>query len=549
MKKNRPPIIDVIESAVANLQRNEEKINELNVFPIPDGDTGSNMLATLLSAWDNINPDSQTDVEILQDFSRGALLGARGNSGVITSQIIKGLFEGVKKIGNFSYDRKELREILSESKKFAYNSVSNPTEGTILSVIKSLSENYDSKKKNFLEAFQQMHVIAVEATKNTPNQLEILKESGVVDSGAEGLTLMIEGVVKALEGKPLKIKSKGSSEEHKGKKEVFLKADPSKNIGYCTEFILTLKSPDKFDRKNFQNELEKIGGDSIVMIVEEDILKVHVHVKKPGEAFNLAQKYGEFSKVKSDNMASQADDAGHNVEGNVVKVNKKSKNNELAIIAVSNGVGIDKEFKELGVDYIVNGGQSMNPSVQDFMKLIDEIENENILILPNNSNIILTVETVIKNVENKKIHYLPTKTILQGIVALYNTNKEMIKFDDFKEGIIEEFQSIKEGEISKANRTVTMNGVEVKEGNYISISGKTVISSNKTLEGTLQEFLDKNINDEVEILTLFYNDDLSEKQLFDVKKVMKSFNEKYQDIEIEIKYGGQNVYTLLILGE
>ncbi len=551
MKKNRPPIIDIIESAIANLQLNEQEINDLNVFPIPDGDTGSNMLSTLLSAWNNIGEKSQTDIEILSDFSKGALLGARGNSGVIISQIIKGFFVGIKKNGNvFSQDVKSLKNVLSESKKYAYNSVSNPVEGTILSVIKSLSEKFDSNQESIFGAFKQMHKISIEATENTPNQLDILKEAQVVDSGAMGLTIFIEGIVSALEGKLLKIKSsKNSSSNNINKK--FLKADPTKNIGYCTEFILTLKNPKKFDKEKFKKQLEDINGNSIVMIVEDDMLKVHVHVKKPGEVFNIAQNYGEFSNIKSENMATQASEAGHFVDLDFAKFNnKKKKVNKLSIIAISNGVGIDKEFKELGVDYIISGGQTMNPSVNDFIKIVEKIDNDNILILPNNSNIILTAEIVQKTIKDKKIFLLPTKTILQGMVALYNINKEMVKFDDFKDAIIEEIKLIKEAEISIANKNITMNGINVKKGNYISISDKEVVSSNSSLGKTISQLLEKKFKNEIEIITFFYNDDLNEEKLEILKKEIKKFKDKKNsNVEIELKYGGQKVYTILVLGE
>ncbi len=553
MKKNKPPIIDIIESAIANLQLHEQEINDLNVFPIPDGDTGSNMLSTLLSAWNNISENSQTDIDILRDFSKGALLGARGNSGVIISQIIKGFYEGVKKNGNvFSQnDVISLKLVLSESKKYAYNSVSNPVEGTILSVIKSLSENFNIKEKNILNSFRQIHKIAIEATKNTPNQLEILKEAQVVDSGAMGLTFFIEGILSALEGRLLKIKSSSKKSSPDNKNEKFIKADPIKNIGYCTEFILTLKNPESFNKDNFKKELEEINGNSIVMIVEDDILKVHVHVKKPGDAFNIAQKYGEFSNIKSDNMATQARESGHFVDLDSAKFNsKKKKVDKLSIIAISNGVGIDNEFRELGVDYIISGGQTMNPSVNDFMKIINKIDNDNILILPNNSNIILTAEIVQKNIKDKNIFLLPTKTILQGIVALYNINKEMIKFNDFKDSIVSEIKSIREAEISVANKNITMNDVEVKKGNYISISDKKVISSDISLEKVIYQLLEKKFKDGIEIITFFYNDDLNDEKLKKLKKEIDKFKNKYNDdVEIELKYGGQKVYTVLVLGE
>ena len=291
MPKNHKEIImTVIESAVANLQKNEELINDLNVFPIPDGDTGSNMLATLMSAYKNISNASVNDIEILHDFARGALLGARGNSGVITSQIIKGFIEGVKKEGSISDDPKSIRVILSTAKKYAYKAVLNPVEGTILSVIKALDENYNRNTTDIKEIFDSIAEIAYEATEKTPDQLPILKESGVVDSGAKGLLVILQGVLLALDGKPLKFNEKSKEVNNNDNDSGFIKADAFDNIGYCTEFIMTLKDPDNFDEDKLKKFLiEELNGESLVLIKEEDILKVHVHVKHPGQVFNEAQ--------------------------------------------------------------------------------------------------------------------------------------------------------------------------------------------------------------------------------------------------------------------
>ncbi len=544
---HRELVLTVLESAVANVQLNEEKINDLNVFPVPDGDTGSNMLGTLLSAWNNISKASTSDVEILNDFSRGALLGARGNSGVITSQIIKGLSEGVKQVGKLSWDTNEMRSILRSAKEFAYKSVQNPVEGTILSVVRALDEKYDRNVESLQEAFEQVLKIAKEATDNTPNQLSVLKEAGVVDSGAFGLCLLIEGALKAFSGQPLKL---GEIDNDAAKRATsFVKADPNKNIGYCTEFILTLKEPDNFDEKSFQQMMvDKYQGDSIVMIKEDDIFKMHIHVKNPGDVFNEAQKYGEFSLIKSENMASQATEAGHFVEGEHFSVNKGNsiKEDELAIVAVSNGEGLNKTFKDAGVNYIVEGGQSMNPSVEDFVKIINELNFKNIVLLPNNSNIILTCNTAKELIKDKNVFVVPTKTLQQGLVALYNINKEMYDFHEYEEMVMDAIANIQEGQITIAVRDTEMNGVKVNKGDFISLSGKEILSSTKDIQSSAKILIDKILDNDVEVISLIYNDEV---ELPIVDELRNYIKEKNSSIDIERIYGGQQVYHLLIFGE
>ncbi len=541
--QQREFVLSIIESLVAAIQHNEEKINDLNVFPVPDGDTGSNMLATLISAWENISEASITDFEVMNDFARGALLGARGNSGVITSQIIKGFAEGIKKVGSLKPDTESLRIILRSTKEYAYKAVGNPVEGTILSVVRALDEKYNRESDNLLEAFEDALRIAKEATEYTPEQLPVLKEAGVVDSGAYGLTLMIEAVVNALKGDALKL---GEIKHAEGNEGEFHKADANKNIGYCTEFIMTLKDPEGFDEEAFKKVLlEDLQGDSLVMIKEDDILKVHVHVKKPGTVFNAAQEHGEFSKVKSENMATQAEDAGHSVEGGEFTTTKKLNSTELAIVAVSNGKGLDDLFKESGVNHIVSGGQSMNPSVEDFIKLIEELNYKNIVLLPNNSNIILTAETAKKMVEDKNIFVVPTKTLQQGLVALNNIHKEMADFHEYEEAVAAAIQSISEGQITIAVRDTEMNGVAVKEGQFISLKGKEILSSTETIEESAKILIEKIIADGSEVVSIIYNDDVTKEQV----DALAAFAEGKGADEVEIIYGGQAVYHLLIFGE
>lgn len=542
---HRDLVLSVLESSVANIQANEQKINDLNVFPVPDGDTGSNMLGTLLSAWNNISKASTSDIEILNDFSRGALLGARGNSGVITSQIIKGLSEGVKKIGKLSWDTQDMRVILASAREYAYKSVQNPVEGTILSVVRALDEKYNRKASSLQEAFAEVLEVAKAATENTPNQLDVLKEANVVDSGAYGLTLLIEGALKAFMGESLKMSD--SNAEGLDRATGFVKADPNANIGYCTEFILTLKEPETFDKDAFEKFLiDDLNGDSLVSILEEEIFKVHVHVKYPGQVFNKAQEYGEFSLIKSENMATQTTEQGHIVNGDSFSFNGRINEDKLAIVAVSNGEGLDRTFKEAGVNVIVEGGQSMNPSVEDFIKIINKLNYKNIILLPNNSNIILTCNTAKELIKNKNIFVVPTKTLQQGLVALYNINKEMYDFHEYEEMVMEAIQNVSEGQLTIAVRDTEINGLSVKEGEFISLSGKEILSSTPDLQSSAKVLIDKILDNDVEVISVIYNDDV---ELSVVDELINYIKEKKSNIDVERIYGGQQVYHLLIFGE
>lgn len=545
----RKKILYVIESAIANLQKNEQVVNNLNVFPVPDGDTGSNMLSTVINAWNYIPETAISPKEIFAAFSRGALLGARGNSGVITSQIIKGFFEIIKKYSdsqdNFILNDYILKEMFTSAKEYAYASVATPVEGTILSVTKALSDRFPaSNNSNFTKSFLDVLKIVDDATENTINQLAVLKESNVVDSGAKGLFFLYQGALLALQEKGYKLILNASQNNQKELNNKY--ANPKNNIGYCTEFILTLKKPKSFNRNRFLDFLNS-EGDSIVLIVEDDILKVHVHAKHPGVIFNRAQKYGEFSLIKADNMSLQAADAGHHVEGNEFKIIKsKMIDNELGIIAVSSGTGLDQFFKELGVDSIISGGQTMNPSIEDFQLAIKKLPYKNILLLPNNSNIILAVEKVKELVNDRKIYVLPTKTLAQGIVALYNINKKMIDFNNYSAEILSEINQISEGQITAAIKDTTVNKINIKKNDYIIIKGREIIDASTSLFESWKKLLIKIINDDSSIVTIFFNEHVTT----DIRQQFKDFiAQNYPDLEIELKFGGQNVYDLIIFGE
>ena len=539
MKNNRTQIaISIIESMVANLQKYEDLINELNVFPVPDGDTGSNMVGTLITGFNNITSNDDP-IKVWDEFATGTLMGARGNSGVITSQIIRGFAEGLKQVGSFSSDTKNMRIILASSRDYAYKAVMTPVEGTILSIIRALDEKYDRETTDILEAAKASLKVAEEALAITPDQLPILKEAGVVDSGAKGLVFMIEGAIMALEGKPLTIKVKEGA-----KPEKIVKADANKNIGYCSEYVLTLKDPENFDEQAFTDFLKSIG-DSTVVVKEGDVLKVHVHTLTPSKFIEEGHKHGQFTTLKIENMTTQVEEneAFSTLEDESAKVELDPS--KLAIIAVSTGEGLTKLFKEAGVHFIVEGGQTMNPSVQDFKNIIDGIENKEILILPNNSNIILTAEQVKKNMPDRKVNVLPTKTLQQGVFAMYNINEEMIGFEDYSPAFIDQVTSLKQAEMTHAVRETKMNGIEIKPGQFISIVNKEIIASKDTQIETAKVMVDTIMSDSTEAITLIYNNEFSEQE----REELKTYITSKAKIDIDEIYGGQEVYNLLMFTE
>ncbi len=547
--ENITNIIKTLESGVANVQKRQQEINELNVFPVPDGDTGSNMTSTLLSGLNQIY-EYQKDIKdvtgIFKYFSQGSLYGARGNSGVITSQIMKGLFEGIRDNAKNLKRPGAVKKILKAMRDSAYNSVPSPVEGTILSITKYVHQEYNSKSNDIVEILKEVVRLANIALENTPNQLEILKKANVVDSGAQGLVYFFEGVLSHYLGRTYRVNLETQHQETK-----FSKADPNKNIGYCSEFIMTLKDPESFSKDEAMKLLNKIG-DSVVLIHDEDILKIHVHTKEPGELFNSFHKFGEFSKIKVDNMTTQVSenvmiegegDSFQNEEKDI-SFTSSIKKQQLSIISVASGSGIVKTMSENGADIVINGGQTMNPSVNDFIDAIGKLDSEEILILPNNSNIIMSAQKAAEITENKKVFVLETKSIQAGIAVLEAIDEEFYPLEDSLDVLEEILQTIHVGQVSFASKDTEMDGVEVKEGHYLATSEKKIISSTPDLFTTTKELLDTLIDKEIEVVRVFYGTEVEEKVLRKIRKYVKK-----QDVEVKITKGNQEVYHLLIFTE
>ena len=546
-------------SASNNLFNHYPEVDALNVFPVPDGDTGINMNLTMTSGANEINNLDSDDVyTIAKTFARGLLMGARGNSGVITSQIFRGFslaLEGVKEI-----DALTLVAAFKKGRETAYKAVMRPVEGTILTVIRESSVALGKKVKEGMSIEKTLEILLKEATlslNRTPELLPILKEVGVVDSGGSGLVRIIEGMYLAAKDEFVERDSKNVSGSSIA--AMAASAMEEEEFGYCTEFIMSL-GPDSvkkiFNQNRFTEWLNS-HGNSLVVVRDEDIVKVHVHTLTPGEILNYAQQYGEFLKLKIENMTEQhhalAEGANIELHTDLVKEEPKAKEEEQelpseriknAIIAVSSGEGISNYLKELGVTYIVSGGQTMNPSSEDFLTAIRKINAENIFILPNNSNIVMAASQAcdIVNEEGINAFVIPSKTIPQGIVAAMNLDPEADSEDNLK-NMRYSLKNVKSGEVTFSIRDCELNGIKIEKNDFIGIYEKDIVCGTKDKFTCLIELVEKMIDEESAILTIFLGEDVKREEVFTSKKYLE---DKFPDLNIDIKDGKQAVYSFLI---
>ena len=546
-------------SASNNLFNHYPEVDALNVFPVPDGDTGINMNLTMTSGANEINNLDSDDVfTIAKTFARGLLMGARGNSGVITSQIFRGFslaLEGVKEI-----DALTLAAAFKRGRETAYQAVMRPVEGTILTVIRESSTALGKKVKEGMSIEKTLEILLKEANlslNRTPELLPILKEVGVVDSGGSGLVRIIEGMYLASKDEFVQRDQKNVSGSSIA--AMAASAMEEEEFGYCTEFIMSL-GPDSvkkiFNQKRFTEWLNN-HGNSLVVVKDEDIVKVHVHTLTPGEILNYAQQYGEFLKLKIENMTEQhhalAEGANVEVHTDLVKEDDKEEEPEQevpqekiknAIIAVSSGSGISSYFKELGVTYIVSGGQTMNPSSEDFLSAIRKINADNIFILPNNSNIVMAASQACDIVAEEGINafVIPSKTIPQGIVAAMNLDPEADSEENLK-NMRYSLKNVKSGEVTFSIRDCELNGIKIAKDDFIGIYEKEIVCGTKDKFSTLIELVEKMVDDESAILTIFLGSDVQREEVFTSKKYLE---DKYPDLNIDIKEGKQAVYSFLV---
>ena len=539
-------------SASNNLYNHYPEVDALNVFPVPDGDTGINMSLTCTSGANEIAKLEEDDLYLVaKTFSRGLLMGARGNSGVITSQIFRGFSAALE--GKEKVDAVLLANAFKNGSDVAYKAVMRPVEGTILTVIRESSTSLVKKVKSGDSIEETLAFLLNEAQaslERTPELLPILKEVGVVDSGGTGLVRIIEGMYLACRGEFVeRSENKAQNETLTGASSVDM---GDEEFGYCTEFIMSL-GPDSvkkpFSQKPFANWLNK-HGNSLVVVVDEDIVKVHVHTMTPGEILNYAQQYGEFLKLKIENMTEQhhALENGANVTPHVDMVEEKKEKEapleEYAIIAVSSGEGINEYFKELGASFIVTGGQTMNPSSEDFVSAIKKVHAKNVFILPNNSNILMAASQACDIVSNDEINafVIPSKTIPQGIVACFNFDAELSAQENFR-NMKASLKNVKSGEITFSIRDCEIKGVKILKDDFIGIFEKDIICGMKDKFDCLEYLVDNMLDDESFLLTIFVGEGVKRE---DVVPTKNKIQEKYPDLNIEIKDGKQPVYSFLI---
>ena len=534
-----------------NLEANKEYINELNVFPVPDGDTGTNMTLTIMSAAQEVGGIDKPDMEtVSKAISSGSLRGARGNSGVILSQLFRGFTREIKKEQEINVEI--LSRACNKAVETAYKAVMKPKEGTILTVAKGMAE----KAEELVAESEDLIYVVDEIIKHgdyvlsqTPEMLPVLKEAGVVDSGGEGLMTVVKGAYDALQGKEIDYTLEGVAKTGSGANLDDIEVEEADiKFGYCTEFIINLDNPlDEAEEDKFKDFLHSIG-DSIVMVADDEIVKVHVHTNQPGEAFTRALTYGSLSRMKVDNMREEHHErliqnaekrAKEQAEAEKKAEAKKDEpRKENGFIAVSVGEGLDEVFKSLEIDAIISGGQTMNPSTEDILNAVDKVNADNIFILPNNTNIILAAQQAEILLEDKRLIVIPSKTIPQGIAAMLGFIPGE-SADDNKESMIESMSGVATGEITYAVRDTVIDDHEIKEGNIMGIGDDGILAVGEDLEATTIEMIENMVDEDSGMISVYYGEDVKEE---DANKLVEKLEEKFPDVEVECYMGGQPVY-------
>ena len=537
-KLNGKTFAQAFISGANNLINSKNKIDALNVFPVPDGDTGTNMSSTSKAAVDALtvtNVDKMPLGDVAVIVSRNMLLGARGNSGVILSQIFKGFSLSFTNLKEASV--KELLDGFKKATEKAYQSVLKPVEGTILTVIRETTEAIEkdiTKDSSVEDFFRLANEFSRQACNNTPNKLKILREVGVTDSGGEGLQALLFGMYSYFKGQPIE----ESNEEKQA--DTFISSSEVYNgeFGYCTEFIVELTDVKNFDKSAFENALMK-KANSLVVVQDEKILKVHGHTLKPGDMLNFGQKYGEFIKIKSENMTRQAADSRNkNVIINQSDENEKQK---CAIISCNLGSGIIDRMKEYGVDAIIESGQTQNPSAQDILDAISSVKAKNVFVLPNNSNIFLAAEQAAQSVNDKKVYIIPTKSQVQGVSALLNFAKDNTVKEN-RENMTDAIKLVKTGEITKSVRSTNIDGIKIKEGQFIGILNHKIIIVADSYLDAAKKLVKKVTSKDTELITIYFGNDASEPDA----QELQNFIESHYDASVEVVNGNQPNYHFII---
>ena len=544
-KINGLVLAEMIDLGSKNLAKNAEKINALNVFPVPDGDTGTNMNLSMSSGAKETAANVVENIgELGKSFSKGLLMGARGNSGVILSQLFRGMSQHIA--DKKEVNAKEFAEAIQNGVSIAYKAIIKPVEGTILTVAREAAEAGLKAAENTTSVVEVMEAIYAEAQaslKRTPELLPILKEVGVVDSGGQGLVCVYQGFVAALKGEKIEgleaVETNVVDMQFEDDHDMDFMSPEDIVYGFCTEFTVRLdKEKKEFNEDKFREDMSKFG-DSLLVISDSEFVKIHVHTETPGDVFNYGQQYGELIKIKSDNMREQHREVLRKQESKQTTAPKELK--EQAMISISMGAGLSKVLTSMGVDYIVEGGQTMNPSTEDIMKAIKEVNAKNIFIFPNNKNIQLAAKQAAELAE-ENVFVVESKTAPQGLAAVMVFNPQAAAEENFA-NMQEVLSTVSTLEVTHAVRDTNIEGVEIKKDEFMGIRNGKIVVSNLSLNTVLEELLEKSLDEDSEIVTLYLGEESTEEYTDFLEQLIE---EKYPDVEVELIESGQPVYPYII---
>jgi len=528
----------MFEYGAKNLELNKKTVDELNVFPVPDGDTGTNMSLTFKNAVAELAKlDTNALHSVAKTASSGALIGARGNSGVILSQLLRGLAGSMK--DKEELEIQDLAEAFKAASDAAYKAVMKPTEGTILTVAREMGEFAEENHSTYDDITVFMDDVLKagnQALKKTPEMLPVLKEAGVVDSGGQGLMFILEGAYKGLTDQDLGAEVVLDMAQRDRFVDDSAMRPEDITFTYCTEFIIT--DAEKADEEELKTYLSGIG-DCVVVIKDDDIVKVHVHTDHPGEAFEKGLSYGPLTRMKVDNMREMLGTTKSAEEEKEKAKNEPAK--PFGFIAVSPGPGLTDILKDLGVNEVITGGQTMNPSTQDFLEEIDKLNAEQIFLLPNNSNIILAANQA-EAISDRNIHVVPTKTLPQCVAAMLAFNPEA-DWEENLEHMKEAISLVKTGEITYAVRDTKINGLKIFKNNIIGLFGGEIVAKGKKVDTVAKELLEKMVDEDSELISLYYGDNVTEEQ---AQQLAEELEEVFDECDIEVSYGGQPLYYYIL---
>ena len=546
---NAEMLSEMFLAGAANIEAKKEYINELNVFPVPDGDTGTNMSLTIMAAAKEVAALDNPDMAALaKAISSGSLRGARGNSGVILSQLFRGFTKAIKEVDEI--DVLTLAGALVKAKETAYKAVMKPKEGTILTVARGIADKgleLAETTEDLEEFIPQVIEYGEEVLSKTPEMLPVLKEAGVVDSGGQGLIEVLKGCYDAFLGKEVDY-SRISPSTSVNPTKISAETNAEIKFGYCTEFIImTEKEFTDKDELDFKAFLESIG-DSIVCVADDDIVKIHVHTNDPGLAIQRALTYGQLSRMKIDNMREEHEEKLIREAEKLAKEEKakaKAEQKEFGFIAVSIGEGLNQIFKELGVDYIIEGGQTMNPSTDDMLNAIDEVNAKNVFIFPNNKNITLAANQAKSLVSDKEVIVIPTKTVPQGITAIINFVPDM-SAEENEEAMLEAIKYVKTGQVTYAVRDTSSEGKEIHVGDIMGIGDSGILAVGAEIAQTTKDMLAELVDEDSELISIYYGTDVSDE---DAENLVAEIEELYPDVDIDVHSGGQPIYYYVLAVE